>query len=160
MKTFSELLLIFEQIKGHKSPEEIAKKHGVSLGLIIKQIKIGIPIEHEHTKDNDLATDIVLQHLGEFPDYYSRLTKLEKSAKKSLGEEYTKIQRTGNTYSIMASWKGTPRYIQIFFPNMKRPTKEEVNFEINKIYPGALVLSYKPSSIDPTKPYLFAGELK
>ena len=160
MKTFSELLLIFEQIKGHKSPEEIAKKHGVSLGLIIKQIKIGIPIEHEHTKDNDLATDIVLQHLGEFPDYYSLLTKLEKSAKKSLGEEYTKIQRTGNTYSIMASWKGTPRYIQIFFPNMKRPTKEEVNFEINKIYPGALVLSYKPSSIDPTKPYLFAGELK
>ena len=160
MKTFSNLLLIFEEIKGHKTPEQIAQKHGVSLGSILKQLKIGVPIEHEHTKDNDLATDIALQHLGEFPDYYTRLTKLETSAKKSLGEDYTKIQKTGNTYTILASWKGGPRYIQMFFPNMKRPTKEEVNFEINKIYPGAIVLSFKPSKIDPTKPYLFSGEIK
>ena len=160
MKTFSELLLIFEEIKGHKSPEQIAMKHGVPVSSIMKQLKIGIPIEHEHTKDNDLATDIALQHLGEFPDYYSRLTKMETSAKKSLGEDYTKIQRTGNTYTILASWKGSPRYIQMFFPNMKRPTKQEVNFEVNKIYPDAIVLSYKPSRIDPTKPYLFAGDTK
>ena len=44
---------------------------------------MGIPIEHEHTKDKDLATDIALQHLDEIPDYYTRLKKMEASAKKS-----------------------------------------------------------------------------
>jgi hypothetical protein len=84
-----------------------------------------------------------------------------KSSKKTkLKEEYTRLQKAGNTYTILVSWKGSPKYIQMFFPNMKRPTKEEVNFETNKIYPGCIVLSFKPAKIDPTKPYLFAGETK
>ena len=43
---------------------------------------MGEPIEHEHTKDHKLAMDIALQHLDEFPDYYTRLKKMEASAKK------------------------------------------------------------------------------
>ena len=43
---------------------------------------MGIPIEHEHTGDKDLATDIALQHLDEIPDYYTRLKKMESDAKK------------------------------------------------------------------------------
>ena len=43
---------------------------------------MGIPIEHEHTRDKTLATDIALQHLDEIPDYYTRLKKMEASAKK------------------------------------------------------------------------------
>ena len=83
MKTFSDLLIIFEQIKGHKSPEQIAQKNGVALSFILKQLKMGIKVEHEHTKDTDLATDIALQHLNEIPDYYTRLDKLESSAKRN-----------------------------------------------------------------------------
>lgn len=43
---------------------------------------MGEPIEHEHTKDHKLAMDIALQHLDEIPDYYTRLKKMEVSAKK------------------------------------------------------------------------------
>jgi len=43
---------------------------------------MGIPIEHEHTGDKVLATDIALQHLDEIPDYYTRLRKMESTAKK------------------------------------------------------------------------------
>ena len=43
---------------------------------------MGEPIEHEHTKDHDLAMDIALQHLDEIPDYYDRLKKMETVAKK------------------------------------------------------------------------------
>ena len=43
---------------------------------------MGIPIEHEHTKDKVLATDIALQHLDEIPDYYTRLKKMEADAKR------------------------------------------------------------------------------
>ena len=70
------------EIKTHKSVEEIAKKHRLEVSFIQRQLEMGIPIEHEHTKDKDLATDIALQHLDEIPDYYTRLKKMEASAKK------------------------------------------------------------------------------
>jgi hypothetical protein len=70
------------QVKTHRSVEEIAKKHRLEVSFIKKQLEMGIPIEHEHTKDKDLATDIALQHLGEIPDYYTRLKKMESDAKK------------------------------------------------------------------------------
>lgn len=43
---------------------------------------MGIAIEKEHTKDKDLAADIALQHLDEFPDYYTKLKKMESDARK------------------------------------------------------------------------------
>jgi hypothetical protein len=70
------------EVKTHKSVEEIAKKHRLEISFVKRQLQMGIPIEHEHTKDKDLATDIALQHLDEIPDYYTRLKKMEASAKK------------------------------------------------------------------------------
>jgi hypothetical protein len=49
---------------------------------IQRQLDMGVPIEHEHTRNKTLATDIALQHLDEFPDYYTRLKKMEASARK------------------------------------------------------------------------------
>jgi hypothetical protein len=71
-----------EQLKSHKSVEQIAKKHRMEVSFIQKQLDMGEPIEHEHTKDHKLAMDIALQHLDEIPDYYTRLKKMEASAKK------------------------------------------------------------------------------
>ena len=71
------------KVKSHKTVEQIAKKHRLDVSFVKKQLEMGIPIEHEHTKDKDLATDIALQHLDEIPDYYTRLKKMEASAKKS-----------------------------------------------------------------------------
>ena len=49
---------------------------------IQKQLDMGAPIEHEHTKNQKLAIKIALQHLDEIPDYYTRLKKMEVDAKK------------------------------------------------------------------------------
>jgi len=70
------------KLKSHKTVEQIAKKHRLDASFIQKQLDIGEPIEHEHTKDHDLARDITLQHLDEIPDYYTRLKKMEADAKK------------------------------------------------------------------------------
>ena len=70
------------EVKSHNSVEQIAKKHRLQVSFIKNQLEMGIPIENEHTKDKDLATDIALQHLDEIPDYYSRLKKMESDAKK------------------------------------------------------------------------------
>ena len=84
-----------EGFKGHKSVEEIAKKHKVSPSVIQKQLEMGMKVEHEHTTDNDQAMDIALQHLDEVPNYYSKLKKVEK-----VKEEWTELHdANGNTFA-------------------------------------------------------------
>jgi hypothetical protein len=71
-----------EQLKSYKTVEQIARKHRMDVSDIQKQLDMGAPIEHEHTKNQKLAVEIALQHLDEFPDYYTRLKKMEAAAKK------------------------------------------------------------------------------
>ena len=71
--------LFVEQLKSHKSPEQLAKKHKVPVSQIKTQLKKGTKVEKEHTKDVELATTIASQHIDELPDYYDRLSKVEKS---------------------------------------------------------------------------------
>jgi len=80
--------------KKHFTAEQ-AKKIGEMLGLDwsrfdVEQFRLGLDVELEHglrdpetnvTGDDPLATGkIALAHLNEFPDYYTRLDKLEKEA--------------------------------------------------------------------------------
>ena len=319
MKTFKEFIVIAEQFKSHKSSEELAKKHNVSLKYIRSQLKAGIKVELEHTENKKVAEVIALQHLDEMPNYYELLKKVEsKSIKegtlhhwfkgskskegkpgwvqadgspcanepgetktpkcfssgrlaalkrkgktgkniiqsairrkreqdpnqqeksgaskptmvktfskgkqnkhyvkaeptlkeatkdipgkgsgtkdacyykvksrfriwpsaygsaslvrcrkvgaanwgnksKKVNEEYTRLQETGNTYSIIISWRGMNKMIQFFIPGFMRPSKKDMTNEVNKIYPGAKVINYAPSTKDPTKPYFFFGACK
>ena len=43
-----------------------------------EQLKLGIKVEMEHTKNRAIAKRISLDHLAELPDYYTRLLKMEK----------------------------------------------------------------------------------
>ena len=70
------------KLKSHQTVESIAKKHRQDVSFVRNQLKMGIAIEKEHTKDKDLAADIALQHLDEFPDYYTKLKKMESDARK------------------------------------------------------------------------------
>jgi len=72
-----------------------AKRIGEALGIDwhafgVEQFQIGLEVELEHgsrdtqtnvTDDDDLITGkIALAHLKEFPDYYTRLSAMEKEA--------------------------------------------------------------------------------
>ena len=83
--------------------------------------------------------------------------KKEHKKFKDVKEDYTVIQSRGSTYTVLLNWRGQHLSVQIFFPKSSRPTKDEVVFEIRKIYPNAIVFSYAPSIKDPTKPLLFTG---
>lgn len=57
-----------------------------------KQLEIGKKIEMEHTDDPHIATEIEMDHLEEFPKYYTGLTHMEEllselSGKKEESEE-------------------------------------------------------------------------
>jgi hypothetical protein len=55
-----------------------------------KQLKMGMRIETEHTSDLDEAKSIAKDHLMEIPDYYTRLSKMEKEAPESSLKKYLK----------------------------------------------------------------------
>jgi hypothetical protein len=94
-----------EQLKPYKTVEEIAKKHRLEVSFIQKQLDMGAPIEHEHTKNQKLATEIALQHLDEIPDYYTRLKKMESSAKKS-HKKYKDVTEGKKMKGEDPCWKG------------------------------------------------------
>lgn len=47
-----------------------------------KELEMGIKVEMEHTSNKAISKRIALDHLAEFPDYYSRLLKMEKQAER------------------------------------------------------------------------------
>lgn len=83
------------KLKGGKADkltlQDIANKFNVSLLIIKNQLKKGLEVEIEHTNDKEKAREIVMDHLSEFPDYYDRLKKMEKSADKEFKNENTKF---------------------------------------------------------------------
>ena len=79
----------------NKTIEDIATLHGVTVKDIISQLKMGIKVEMEHTNNKDEATEIALDHLVEFPDYYNRLEKIENKAKKEETKEATTSSSIG-----------------------------------------------------------------
>lgn len=66
----------FKSVKTY-SPEHIAKFHNVPLSKIRAELKKGIAVEMEHTKNKQAAMEIALDHLYEMPDYYTRLESIE-----------------------------------------------------------------------------------
>jgi uncharacterized protein DUF5661 len=81
---------------------EEAKRIGEALGVDwnkydIEQFRKGLDVELEHgvrdpqtnvTHDNEMITGkIALAHLNEYPDYYTRLDKMEKEAKEFHNEK-------------------------------------------------------------------------
>jgi len=75
-----EFIIEAERFPGVKtySPSQIAAKHGVPVQQIITQMKMGMKSEMEHTGDEAVAMEIALDHLLEYPDYYTRLAKMER----------------------------------------------------------------------------------
>ena len=57
-------------------------RDGKKFKVIDTELQSGIDIEMEHTNDKKIAKRIALDHLAEFPDYYTRLTKMESEAEK------------------------------------------------------------------------------
>lgn len=45
-----------------------------------EQVRMGIEVELEHVPCRDMAERIVMDHLAEIPDYYTRLKKMEAEA--------------------------------------------------------------------------------
>ena len=69
-------IVLSESLKDEMNMQEKERKQSVDEN----ELKKGIKIEMEHTKDPKIAEQIALDHLSEIKDYYTRLVKMEKEA--------------------------------------------------------------------------------
>ena len=75
-------------------------------------------------------------------------------------KELTEIRRMpnynkpGNILQIYLAWRGKTMSIQMFFPQVTKPSRKEVQDQIRKVYPGAKLWSYQISEYDPGSPLL------
>lgn len=90
----------------------IAEKHGVSVESIEEQLIKGVEVEMEHTNDAEIAYEIALDHLVEFPDYYDKLAKMEESSNNMITVELdiapmaeNEQYNNDNIEEDLANWK-------------------------------------------------------
>lgn len=76
--------------------EEVATYHSVPVKKIAEQLELGIAIEMEHTTDREESMRIALDHLYEFPDYYTRLEVMEKQAEEGVPVHKIEIKKSGS----------------------------------------------------------------
>jgi len=120
------------------TPEKIAKLHNVPLDDILYQIAKGIKVEYEHTDDKEVAREIALDHLVEFPDYYDRLAAMEKEAKKDIKEEMVNADVVGGSgyettgiapQDNIPYAKGDNRVPKPLFTNNKKSKKRKIQIQ-------------------------------
>ena len=73
--------------------------------------------------------------------------------------EATRIPaKTGNIIQVFLSWRGRMYVIKMFFPSVAQPSRSEVQDQLDKVYPGSRVQSYKISEIKPGEQFLHTEE--
>jgi hypothetical protein len=80
---WNRLTTVGEQLdRPTPTAQQILDKHNLSVEDFIAQLRLGVKVEFEHTKDAKTAYEIALDHLNERPDYYTALTRagLEEAA--------------------------------------------------------------------------------
>jgi hypothetical protein len=70
-------------------------------------------------------------------------------------EESVRIPaKTGNIILVTLNWRGKYFMMKMFFPQISKPSRQEVQSQIEKVYPGSKVQSYYVSDIKPGEQFL------
>jgi hypothetical protein len=76
---------------------------------------------------------------------------------KSQVEEAVRLQaQTGNVIAVTLSWRAKYYSLKMFFPQVKLPTRKEINTELQKVYPGCNVIYHSVSEIQSGQPLIQA----
>ena len=65
--------------------------------------------------------------------------------------------KTGNIITVYFAWRGSSYNSQMFFPQVSKPSRKSVQYQLQKVYPGAKLWGYQVSDHDPGEPLLQVG---
>ena len=75
-------------------------------------------------------------------------------------ESKIRLVKNGHTYKVVLTWRGKTYMVQMFVPSVSRPTRQQIEKEVQKLYPDAKVLSFLPRDLEPGEPTVMMGEEK
>jgi len=78
--------------------------------------------------------------------------------KEEVNEAVRMPSQNGNVYLVGFTWRGKYMMIKIFFPEVKRPSRETVETALEGLYPGCRVMRYDVTPFQPGDTYLNIGE--
>ena len=78
----------------------------------------------------------------------------DKNYVKPMSEAVQIPRKTGQIVRVFLTFRGKMYVIQMFFPSVKVPGRNEVQAQIEKVYPGAKVRNYEVSDYEPGQPLL------
>jgi hypothetical protein len=73
-------------------------------------------------------------------------------------ESKTRLIKNGHTYRVVLTWRGKTYMVQMFVPSVSRPTRQQIEKEVQKLYPDAKVMSFLPRDLEPGEPTVMMGE--
>jgi hypothetical protein len=68
--------------------------------------------------------------------------------------------KTGQLLRVLVNWRGKHLSVQMFFPQLGTPKRNEITYAVNQIYPEARVISYVPCEMDSSTPIVQVKEEK
>ena len=83
----------------------------------------------------------------------------DKNYVKPMGESVRVPSQSGNVYLVSFQWRGKFMMMKLFFPELKRPSRQEVEAALQKVYPGSKVQRFDVSTIDSNDPYINVGKM-
>ncbi len=78
----------------------------------------------------------------------------DKNYVKPMGEAVQVPRKTGQIVRVFLTFRGKMYVIQMFFPSVVKPSRAEVQAQIEKVYPGGKVRNYDISDYEPGQPLL------
>ena len=70
-------------------------------------------------------------------------------------EAFERINRAGKTYMVLFQFRGQYKSMQFFFPTAKRPTREQVNIQLQRAYPNAVLTNFLEKDRQPGEPLIY-----
>jgi len=85
------------------------------------------------------------------PEWQSRQNKASRTQKEE-------VEQNGSVYMVTFSWRGKMMAMKIFFPETRKPSRQEVEDAMCKIYPGCKVRHFDDSHVNQGDGYLNVGK--
>jgi hypothetical protein len=82
---------------------------------------------------------------------------LEGLTKEETIDEAVRVNENGNVYLVSFTWRAKFMMIKLFFPEIRKPTRQEVTAALEKVYPGCMVQRFDLAPRQPGEPLIMAG---
>ena len=76
----------------------------------------------------------------------------------NISEKVERYNEIGQVVRVTLRWRGKIYYLQMFFPGSKFPSRGEVETQVKKIYPDAVVMVHYASETPPNQPLIRVAE--